>query len=92
MYTREESYDTAWLKAERDLAISSYGLPQEPLVAPSSKDDILPLMNEKILKDVQQNPKPAKLEDYQPGASRARVLDTLKKVAKSPKPSQKHSE
>ena len=33
-----------------------------------------------------------KLEDYQPGASRALVLDALKKVAKSPKPSQKHSE
>ena len=33
-----------------------------------------------------------KLEDYQPGVSRALVLDALKKVAKSPKPSQKHSE
>ena len=33
-----------------------------------------------------------KLEDYQPGANRALVLDVLKKVAISPRPSPKHSE
>ncbi len=33
-----------------------------------------------------------KIEDYQPGASQAHVLKALKKVAKSPKPSQKHTE
>ena len=32
------------------------------------------------------------LEDYQLGASRALMLDALKKVAKSPKPSQKPAE
>ncbi len=31
-----------------------------------------------------------KLEDYQPGASRTLVLDALKKVSKSPKPSRKN--
>lgn len=33
-----------------------------------------------------------KLEDYQPGASRGLVLDALKKVAISPKPSPKNGE
>ncbi len=88
MYTRTESYDTAWLKAERDLAISSYELPLESLVSPSPKDDILPILNEKIIKDIQRNP--TKLENYRPGVSRAIVLDALKKVAKSPKPSRKY--
>jgi hypothetical protein len=27
MYFRKESHETAWLKAERDLATSGYGLP-----------------------------------------------------------------
>ena len=92
MYSREESYDTAWLKAERDLATSGYVLPLESLATPSSEDDILSILDEKILKHIQRNPNPTKLEDYQPGASRALVLDALKKVAKSPKPSQKHDE
>ena len=33
-----------------------------------------------------------KLEDHKPGASRALVLDALKKVAISPKPSPKNGE
>lgn len=32
------------------------------------------------------------LEDYQPGASKALVLDALKKVAITPKPSPKNGE
>ena len=31
-----------------------------------------------------------RLEDYEPGATQARVFKALKKVAKSPKPSEKH--
>ena len=38
----------------------------------------------------QSNLVPSELQDYEPGASRALVLDALKKVAKSPKPSPKH--
>ena len=89
MYIREESYDTALLKAERDLATSGYEL---PVVSPTSGDDTLPMPDEKALEYLQRHPKPAKLEDYQPGASRTLVLDALKKVAKSPKPSPKRGE
>lgn len=39
MYVRKESYDTAWLKAERDLAISGYGIPSIPSAVPSSTDE-----------------------------------------------------
>ncbi len=31
-----------------------------------------------------------RLEDYEPGANQAHVFKALKKVAKSPKPSEKH--
>lgn len=31
-----------------------------------------------------------KLENYEPGATQAQVFKALKKVAKSPKPSEKH--
>lgn len=36
--------------------------------------------------------KTRELEDYEPGASRAEIFGALKKVAKSPKPSQKRDE
>ena len=39
----------------------------------------------KSQKDSKQN-----LEDYEPGATQAQVYKALKKVAKSPKPSEKH--
>lgn len=38
-------------------------------------------------KNTQKN----KIEDYEPGATQAQVLKALKKVAKSPKPSEKPS-
>ena len=31
-----------------------------------------------------------KIEDYEPGATQAQVLKALKRVVKSPKPSEKH--
>ncbi len=92
MYSREESYDTAWLKAERDLATSGYVLPLDSLATPSSEDDILPILDEKILKHIQQNPNPTKLENYQPGANRDLVFDALKKVARTSKPCEKRTE
>ncbi len=35
---------------------------------------------------------PKELKDYAPGSSRSEILRALKKVATSPKPSQKHGE
>jgi len=34
--------------------------------------------------------KEKKFEDYEPGATQTQVLKALKKVAKSPKPSERH--
>jgi hypothetical protein len=58
MYTRKESYSTAWLKAERDLATSGYGLPPALLVPPSSNEDNLPMPTEKVLERIRQIPSP----------------------------------
>jgi hypothetical protein len=83
MYTRKDSYDTAWLKAERDLATSKVSLS-----VPCSPDDI-PLLEEekqdkeeKSLKHIRQSSNPSKLESYQPGATRLEVFSALKKTAK----------
>ncbi len=81
-----EDYKQKWLEAERDLAIN-WALP------PSDSLNYEPIEN--VDKDTERVNKsllvPTRsLEDYQPGASRAVVLDALKKVTKSPKPSQKH--
>ncbi len=92
MYIRNESYVTAWLKAERDLATSGYTTSPDQSSTPSAADDIIPELDKEDMKKFRYNPNPAKLEDYQPGASQTLVLDALKKVAKSPKPCEKHSE
>jgi hypothetical protein len=38
-----------------------------------------------------EDSKEKKIEDYEPGATQTQVLKALKKVAKSPKPSEKHA-
>ena len=67
MYIREESYDTAWLKAQRDLATLGHVLRLDPWATPSSEDDMLPILNEGNLKHTQRKPNPTKLEEYHPG-------------------------
>ena len=85
MYTKKESYETAWLKAERDLAISGYVLHPDSSTTPCSTDEINPKLDEDILEHVQPDTAPTKLENYTPGASREEIFNALKKVAKTSK-------
>ena len=82
-----QEYRQKWLEAERDLAVNWAEFPSVP-------PDYEPVDNvdkgtERVNKSLST---PKKLEDYQPGATRVQVFDGLKKVVKSPKPSQKHTE
>lgn len=86
MYIRKESYDTAWLKAERDLATSGYTTPPDQSSTPSSTDDIIPELDKEDMKKFRQNHDPTRLENYQPGASRTEIFKALKKVARTPNP------
>ena len=90
MYEVEEiqDYRLKWLEAERDLAINWAESPSDPLnyEPVENVDKDVERVNKSLLVPTRS------LEDYQPGASRVLVFDALKKVAKSPKPSQKHSE
>ena len=90
MYEVEEiqDYKLKWLEAERDLAINWAEPPSDPLnyepIEDIGKDT--ERVNKSLL-DTTRN-----LEDYQPGTTRVRVFEALKKVAKSPKPSPKRGE
>jgi len=81
-----QDYRQKWLEAERDLALNWVEPPFDPL-------NYEPIDN--VDKDTERVNKslltPRNLEDYQPGATQARVFEALKKVAKSRKPSQKHA-
>ena len=44
-----------------------------------------------MIVDSKNKPTKKKIEDYEPGATQAQVHKALKKVAKSPKPSDKHA-
>jgi len=74
MYEVEEiqDYQLKWLEVERDLAINWAKLPSDPFN--SEPIDHVDEATERVKRN---------LEDYQPGASRALVLDALKKVSKS---------
>lgn len=90
MYEIDEiqDYKLKWLEAERDLAVNWAKSTSDPL-SPEPIDNVdedTERVNKSLLGSKRN------LADYQPGANRALVLDALKKVAKSPKPSQKHSE
>ena len=87
MYEVQEiqDYKQKWLEAERDLAI----IWAEPPFDHESIDNVdkdTERVNKSLLNPTRN------LEDYQPGTTRVRVFEALKKVAKSRKPSQKHGE
>lgn len=89
MYIRKESYDTAWLKAERDLAISNYKTNAKDDI--SSIDNNSSILNEKILKQIKKDSDSTKLEDYQPGITKEQMLEALHIVTKAKPDSKKQS-
>lgn len=81
-----QDYGQKWLEAERELVLNWVDIPVAPLNG--EPRDNADRDSKRVSKALLL---PRMLEDYQPGATQAHVLQALKRVAKSERPSQRHT-